>query len=83
MEKENDDAKEQIVCSEASVDVRVKEAVTAAKFEERNYFSGVLAEKKVKVASLKLQVDSSKSFQLSLIDAKVSSICTNQYCISV
>ena len=70
--EEKDAAKEQIVRSEASVDVRVKEAVTAAKFEERNYFSGVLAKEKSKVASLKLQVDSSKSFQTSLMDAKVS-----------
>jgi len=83
VEKGKEYAKEEIIQTQESIDVRVKDAVTVANSEEHTYFPGMLAKENVKIASLKLKVDSSKSFQTSLIDAKVSSIFTNQNCVSV
>ena len=78
LEKESEDAKEEMVRTEESVAIRVKEAVTIAKSGERAYYSGVMAKDKVKLAVLTVKVDSSTSCQSSLIDAKVSLLCINQ-----
>ena len=67
-----------MVRKEESVAIRVRETVIIAKSEERAYYSGVMAKDKVKLAALTVKVDSSTSFQSSLIDAKVCLLFINQ-----
>ena len=82
-EEGKEKAEEEIVRTEESLAIKVKEAATAAKSEYCNYFSCVLAKEKVKLVILKLNVERSKCLQTTLLNANVSLIYANTNHISV
>ena len=65
-------AEQEMISTEERVSVKVKEGVTAAKAKERSHFSRVLAKEAVKLTSLKVKLESSKSAQKTILNATVS-----------
>ena len=72
VEKGKEYAKEEIIQTQESIDVRVKDAATVANSEEHTYFPGMLAKENVKIASLKLKTGGKISQSLVHFDKYMS-----------